>query len=79
MNNSSRRPLVILALIAVIALFILQLRSLLDDPTILLPDDFVEYWAAGRLNAHGEIGRRSTTATRCCSNAPSAAIPTKRS
>src|SRR5262245_20776559 len=29
-------------------------QGLLDDPSILPPDDFVEYWAAGRLNAHGQ-------------------------
>lgn len=54
MNNSSRRLLVFAALIAVVALLILQFRSLLADPTVLPPDDFVEYWAAGRLNAQGE-------------------------
>lgn len=27
---------------------------LLDGPSVLPPDDFVEYWAAGRLNAHGQ-------------------------
>jgi len=28
--------------------------QLLADPSIFPPDDFVEYWAAGRLNAHGQ-------------------------
>jgi Glycosyltransferase family 87 len=31
-----------------------QVRGVLDDPTVYPPDDFVEYWAAGRLNAHGQ-------------------------
>ena len=31
-----------------------QVRQLLADPTVWPPDDFVEYWAAGRLNAVGE-------------------------
>ena len=30
-----------------------QLSHLLDDPSILPPDDFVEYWAAGKLNLAG--------------------------
>jgi hypothetical protein len=54
MNSNSRKPLVIVALIAVIALLALQFRSLLADRSILPPDDFVEYWAAGRLNAQGQ-------------------------
>jgi Glycosyltransferase family 87 len=35
-------------------LLIQQLGRLLADRTIMPPDDFVEYWAAGRLNAHGQ-------------------------
>lgn len=31
-----------------------QVRQLLADPTIWPPDDFVEYWAAGRLNLGGQ-------------------------
>ncbi|HVK15850.1 MAG TPA: glycosyltransferase family 87 protein [Fimbriiglobus sp.] len=31
-----------------------QVRQLLHDPTVWPPDDFVEYWAAGRLCLHGE-------------------------
>src|SRR5262245_34434940 len=31
-----------------------QMRGLLADPTVMPPDDFVEYWAAGRLNLHGQ-------------------------
>jgi hypothetical protein len=28
--------------------------GLLADPAVMPPDDFVEYWAAGRLNVHGQ-------------------------
>src|SRR6516225_1756009 len=35
-------------------LLIQQLGRLLNDRSIMPPDDFVEYWAAGRLNAHGQ-------------------------
>jgi hypothetical protein len=35
-------------------LLIQQVGRLLADRTIMPPDDFVEYWAAGRLNAQGE-------------------------
>ncbi len=31
-----------------------QINRLLDDPTLWPPDDYVEYWAAGRLNLYGE-------------------------
>jgi hypothetical protein len=31
-----------------------QMRGLLADPAVMPPDDFVEYWAAGRLNLHGQ-------------------------
>jgi hypothetical protein len=31
-----------------------QLGRLLADRSIMPPDDFVEYWAAGRLNLHGQ-------------------------
>lgn len=34
-------------------LLVQQLGYLLSDRTIMPPDDFVEYWAAGWLNAHG--------------------------
>src|SRR5262245_42374261 len=54
MNQSQRRVFVFAALVAVVALLVLQFRSLLADPTVLPPDDFVDYWAAGRLNANGE-------------------------
>ena len=31
-----------------------KVSHLLADPSIFPPDDFVEYWAAGRLNATGQ-------------------------
>ena len=31
-----------------------QVQRLLDDPTIWPPDDFIEYWAAGRLALNGQ-------------------------
>jgi hypothetical protein len=41
------------ALLLAAGLLVQQLAHLLSDRTIMPPDDFVEYWAAGRLNAHG--------------------------
>ncbi len=41
------------ALLAVLALLGWQFRTLLLDPTVWPPDDYVEYWAAGRLQLHG--------------------------
>jgi hypothetical protein len=41
-------------LLACVAAFAGQMRGLLADPTVMPPDDFVEYWAAGRLNLHGQ-------------------------
>src|SRR6266851_3029337 len=35
-------------------LLVQQMSRLLADRSIMPPDDFVEYWAAGRLNAQGE-------------------------
>jgi hypothetical protein len=35
-------------------LLIQQIGRLLADRSIMPPDDFVEYWAAGRLNLHGQ-------------------------
>jgi hypothetical protein len=40
-----------LALAAV--LLVQQLGRLLADRSVMRPDDYVEYWAAGRLNVHG--------------------------
>src|SRR6266851_2212861 len=41
------------ALVLAAVLLVQQLAHLLSDRSIMPPDDFVEYWAAGRLNAHG--------------------------
>jgi hypothetical protein len=51
--NPLRRLLVWAGLALVLAALILQGRSLLEKPDFLPLDDFVEYWAAGRLNAGG--------------------------
>jgi hypothetical protein len=43
------------ALLVLVLVFLAwKLSKLLADPTILPPDDFVEYWAAGHLNAKGQ-------------------------
>jgi hypothetical protein len=49
-----RRLFLAVGVIAVIALLAWQLSRLLSNSSILPPDDFVEYWAAGGLNAAGE-------------------------
>lgn len=46
---SFRRLLAPALLAAVLALLAWEVAHLLDDPTVWPPDDFVEYWAAGRL------------------------------
>ena len=43
----------LLVLAACVLLGAKQVLHLLDDPSILPPDDFVEYWAAGKLNLAG--------------------------
>ncbi len=43
-----------LALMAGLAVAGWKVNDLLADPTVLPPDDFVEYWAAGSLNASGQ-------------------------
>lgn len=50
---TSRSLLSFAALAAVAALLAWQVGRLLDDPTVWPPDDFVEYWAAGRLALTG--------------------------
>jgi Glycosyltransferase family 87 len=42
------------ALVAALAVICWKGSQLFTDPTVLPPDDFVEYWAAGRLNAQGQ-------------------------
>jgi hypothetical protein len=49
-----RRVFVLAALAVLLILLGWQVRKLLDDPTIFPPDDFVEYWAAGKLNLQGK-------------------------
>lgn len=51
---TTRNWLSVAALGAVFVVLIGQVRSLLADPTAWPPDDFVEYWAAGRLNLTGD-------------------------
>lgn len=55
--NANRRPRLVLQLtllLACVAIGIWIAERFLSDLSILPPDDFVEYWAAGRLNAHGQ-------------------------
>ena len=54
MNKPLRILLTFSALALVIFVLNSQFQRLLEDRSILPIDDFVEYWAAGRLNAHGE-------------------------
>jgi Glycosyltransferase family 87 len=49
-----RPALTVAALIVLLAAGGYQLRTLLADPALFPPDDFIEYWAAGRLNLQGE-------------------------
>jgi hypothetical protein len=53
---SSRSQWLVLGIVVAVAvLATVWLGSrFLSDASILPPDDFVEYWAAGRLNAHGQ-------------------------
>jgi Glycosyltransferase family 87 len=51
----SPRNLVLAVVLAVAVAFIgWKVSHLLADPSIFPPDDFVEYWAAGQLNATGQ-------------------------
>jgi hypothetical protein len=51
---TARTLLSVAALAAAGLLLVWQVGKLLDDPTVWPPDDFVEYWAAGRLCLHGQ-------------------------
>src|SRR6266852_5294263 len=54
-KTSLFRLILMAAALALAALLLIQqIGRLLADRSIMPPDDFVEYWAAGRLNAHGE-------------------------
>jgi hypothetical protein len=48
-----RTLLACLGLLGLLAVLAWQFRSLLTDPTVWPPDDYVEYWAAGRLQLAG--------------------------
>ncbi len=48
-----RSLLTVAALLGLLALLGWQFRTLLSDPTVWPPDDYVEYWAAGRLQLGG--------------------------
>ena len=49
------RTLLSLAVLIVVGgLLTWQVRGLLADPTVWPPDDYVQYWAAGRLNLDGQ-------------------------
>ncbi len=49
-----RRFILLCGLVVLAAVIIWQVAHLMANPAIMPPDDFVEYWAAGRLNAAGE-------------------------
>lgn len=51
---SLRKLLPVVGLAACAVLLVGQVRTLLADPSVWPPDDFVEYWAAGRLNLGGQ-------------------------
>lgn len=53
-SPTRRLALLGLVLVACLGVIVWKGSQLLADPSILPPDDFVEYWAAGRLNAHGQ-------------------------
>ena len=48
-----RTVLTATALVALLAVIGWQFRSLLTDPSVWPPDDYVEYWAAGNLQLRG--------------------------
>src|SRR5436190_15771977 len=56
MPTSSARRLIPLFVMLAAAVAVLgwRLTGATEDRPVLPPDDFVEYWAAGRLNAHGQ-------------------------
>lgn len=54
MSHGPRLIIMLIALGAAIVLLALQFQRLFEDRSVLPIDDFVEYWAAGKLNARGE-------------------------
>ena len=53
-SPSPRTLLMAAVLVAAVAFIGWKGAHLLSDPSVFPPDDFVEYWAAGRLNVRGE-------------------------
>lgn len=57
-SATTKSPLRLILLAAgvllAVVLLVQQLGRLFADRSIMPPDDFVEYWAAGRLNAHSD-------------------------
>jgi len=51
-QSRSRTALLAIVLVAAVGFVIWKASELLANPAFLPPDDFVEYWAAGHLNAH---------------------------
>lgn len=51
---SVRTLLMTVVLAVCLGLIVLKGAKLLADPTVMPPDDFVEYYAAGKLNARGQ-------------------------
>lgn len=51
--SSLRKTLGIAAFLVIATVLLWELGTLLTNTTLLPPDDFVEYWAAGRLNLQG--------------------------
>jgi len=52
-QTTRRTLLLVVAGVAIAIIGYMQVRTLLDDPRILKPYDFVEYWSAGRLFLDG--------------------------
>jgi hypothetical protein len=53
-RSLARRLALVVGLAVLVALLVWQFARLMANPAVMPPDDFVEYWAAGRLNAGGE-------------------------
>jgi len=53
-RSPSRRLFLVCGLVVLGIVILLQVAHLMANPAIMPMDDFVEYWAAGRLNAVGE-------------------------
>lgn len=53
-QSFKRTALLAIVLVAAVGFVIWKASELLANPAFFPPDDFVEYWAAGHLNAHGQ-------------------------